>query len=123
MKMKSILKKHKYLILIALIVINFLGYYLIKTLPDFLDIIEPTESDDVIRCAKIEGFMCLMFFCILLIVNLCVVLFPLYLVIREFFKLIQFNPNLFDHEKDIINTEYAFKLYCKCSKFHTFYAQ
>lgn len=84
--MINILKKYWLIILIIIIAINFLGFYLIKTSPDFLDLVEHAESDEMIQNIKRKKFQYKIFFSFLLILDFWVIFFIPYLVIRSIVK-------------------------------------
>lgn len=80
-----ILKKYWFLILIVFIAINFFGFYLIKTSPDFLDIYEHAESEDIIQKFKTKENIYSIFFGFLCILDCWLILFIPYPMIREVF--------------------------------------
>jgi len=84
--MINVLKKYWPLILIVFIAINFLGFYLIKTSPDFLDIYEHAESEEVIQKFKTKENIYSIFFGFLFILDCWSIVFIPYLIIREVFK-------------------------------------
>lgn len=84
--MINILKKYWLLILIILITINFLGFYLFKNSPDFLDLIEHAESDEMIHTIKRKEHQYDIFFSFLLILDFWLMLFVPYLIIRKIVK-------------------------------------
>lgn len=84
--MINILKKYWLLILVIIIAINFLGIYLFKNSPDFLDLVEHTESDEMIQNIKRKEHKYNVFFSFLLILDLWVILFVPYLIIKSIVK-------------------------------------
>ncbi|MET3537627.1 hypothetical protein SAMN05216324_102373 [Chryseobacterium limigenitum] len=81
--MINFLKKYWFLILIIIIAINFSGFYLIKNSPDFLDLIEHAESDEMIRDFERSKFKYEMSFIFILLLDISVILYVPYLIIRN----------------------------------------
>jgi hypothetical protein len=84
--MINVLKKYWLLSFIILITINFLGFYLFKNSPDFLDLVEHAESDDMIQNIKREELQYEIFFSVLLILDVWIILFIPYLIVRNIIK-------------------------------------
>lgn len=84
--MINVLKKYWPLMLIVFIAINFLGFYLIKTSPDFLDIYEHAESEEVIQKFKTKENIYSIFFGFLFILDCWLIVFIPCLIIRKVFK-------------------------------------
>ncbi|WP_449401499.1 hypothetical protein [Chryseobacterium wanjuense] len=80
--MIGFLKRYWFLILMTFIIINVLGFYLFKNFPDFLDLIEHAESDEMIQNIKRKESRYEMAFSILFIVDLWAILFVPYLIIK-----------------------------------------
>lgn len=73
--MITFLKRYWLLILMTFIIINILGFYLFKNAPDFLDLIEHAESDEMIQNIKKKEYRYEMTFSILFILDLWAILF------------------------------------------------
>jgi len=85
--MINILKKYWFLILIILIVINVLGFYLIKELIGISDALEHAESDEVIVNLKRKDLLYTLFIDFVFIIDLWLILFVPYLVIKNIFNI------------------------------------
>jgi hypothetical protein len=85
--MNGILKKYWIISMIVFFVaINFLGFYLIKTSPDFLDLYEHAESEEFIQKFKTKENIDSIFFGFLFILDSWLILFIPYLIIRKVLK-------------------------------------
>ena len=65
---------------------QFLGFYLIENLPDFLDLIEHAETDEMIQNIKREEPRYEIFLSFLFIVDLWIILFVTYLITKSVIK-------------------------------------
>ena len=86
MIMNGILKNYWIISIIAFIAINFFGFYLIKTSPDFLDLYEHAEFEEFIQKFETKENIYSIFFGFLFILDSWLILFIPYLIIRKVLK-------------------------------------
>lgn len=84
--MRNFLKKYWILILIAVMAVNFLGFYLLKESVGISDALEHVDSERVIRKLKQKDFFYTLFIDAVLIMDFSLILFAPYLVIRSLIK-------------------------------------
>ncbi|MDR2237210.1 MAG: hypothetical protein LBE92_13900 [Chryseobacterium sp.] len=84
--MRNFLKKYWILILIAVIAVNFLGFYLLKESVGISDALEHVDSERVIQKLKQKDFFYTLFIDAVLILDFSLILFSPYLVIRSLIK-------------------------------------
>jgi uncharacterized membrane protein YhaH (DUF805 family) len=84
--MIKILKKYWLLSLIIFIVINILGFYLMKESLGISDSLEHVESDEVVASLKRKNFFCKWLINFIFIIDVCLILSFLYLIIKNIFK-------------------------------------
>ncbi len=78
--MINILKKYWLLSLIILIIINVFGFYLMKELVGISDSLKHVESDEVAASLKLKDLFYTWLINFILIIDVCLTLFFLYLI-------------------------------------------
>lgn len=85
--MINILWKYWFLLLIILIIMNVLGFYLLGELIRISDALEHIESDEVIVNLKRKDLLHTLFIDFVFIIDLWLILFVPYLIIKSIFKI------------------------------------
>jgi len=84
--MRNFLKKYWVLILMAVIAVNFLGFYLIRESIGISDALEHVDSEKVIRKLEQKNFFYTLLIDAILILDFSLILFVPYLLIRNVIK-------------------------------------